>query len=264
MPIQLPKPGEIIEPEEINPKFLLLYGPPKVGKTEIIKSLPDTYLLLSIDPHGSAYFRGTKQKIANLEELNEAMDLIREAGCPYKHVIIDTITKFSEWMETYATQMYKNSSVGRRYTGDNVLELPKGAGYLWLRRAFSIWFDEMKTLADRIIFLAHVKDASLTTTTSDEMGNQIVVEKLGVDEVASEDLNLVGKLKQISCAEVDAIGLLYRKTIGVDKETKEPIRPLRVNFNSGSSILCGARPAHLRGQDFEFSWERIYLPEGDK
>lgn len=261
MPIKLPKIGEIIKAKEQNPKFLLLYGSPKVGKTSIIESLSDSYLLIETDPHGAAYFNGTYIEVNNLTELNEVMDAIREANYPYKYVIIDTITKFAEWMEEYATMMYKTSNLGKNFTDDNVLSLPKGAGYLWLRRAFQIWMNEIKTLAPRIIFLGHVKDAALTAKASDSMGNQVIVERLGIDEVSTLDLDLTGKLKQITCAEMDTIGFLYRKTIGVDKETKKPISQLRVNFNSGSSVLGGSRPIHLRGVDIEFDWKSIYISE---
>lgn len=261
--IKLPKPGEIIEPKEINPKFLLLYGSPKVGKTSIFELLNGVknYLLISTDPHGVAYFRGTYVEVANLEELNEVITEIKNNNYPYDYIVIDTITKFAEWMEGYATSMYKNSNLGRNYQGDNVLELPKGAGYLWLRRAFQIWFEELKTLGGKIIFLGHLKDAALTTKAQDSMGNSVTVEKIGIDEVSTLDLDLTGKLKQITCAEVDAIGYIYRKTIGMDKETKLPISQIRVNFNAGSSVLGGARPRHLRGLDTEFDWNKIYLPE---
>lgn len=261
MPLKLPKPGEIIPRKEINPKFLLLYGSPKIGKTEIISSLKESYLLVEVDPHGAAYFQGTYIEINNLEELQELIDAIKAQNYPYKYIVIDTITKFAEWMETYATLMYKNSNLGRNYTGDNVLELPKGAGYLWLRRAFKIWMDELKTLAPRIIFIGHLKDAALTTKSTDQMGNSVSVERVGIDEVSSMDIDLTGKLKQITCAEVDAIGYVYRKTIGMNKETKKPISELRVNFEAGSSALGGARPAHLRGEDMVFDWGKIYIQE---
>lgn len=261
MTIKLPKPGEIIEPKEINPKYLLLYGSPKVGKTEIISSLGNSYLLIEIDPHGAAFFKGTYIEVNNYHELNEVMDNIKAANCPYKYVIIDTITKFANWMEEYATEMYKSSNLGKNFKGENVVvELAKGAGYLWLRRAFAIWFEEMKTLADRVIFLGHLKDAALTSTTMDELGNKITVEKIGIDEVSTTDLDLTGKLKQIICAEVDAIGYIYGKTT-LDKESKKPIRQLRVNFNSGTSVLGGARPIHLRGRDMILDWREIYLEE---
>lgn len=263
MPIILPKPGEIIQPKEINPKFLLLYGSPKVGKTQIISELKEPYLLVEVDYHGAAYFKGTYVEINNLTELQELIDGVRAANHPYKYIIIDTITKFAEWMEDYATLMYKNSNLGKNFDGDNVLTLPKGAGYLWLRRAFSIWMSDLKTLADRVIFLGHVKDAALTTKASDSMGNQVVVERVGIDEVSTLDIDLTGKLKQITCAEMDAIGYMYRKTVGMDTETKKPISELRVNFFSGSSNLGCARPEHLRGIDMKFDWEKIYLPEGE-
>lgn len=259
--IRLPKPREIIKAREVNPKFLLLYGSPKVGKTSIIESLDDSYLLIEIDYHGAAYFEGTYIEVNSLEELNKVIEEIRRQKRPYKYVIIDTITKLAEWMEEYATMMYKQSNLGKNFSGDNVVgELAKGAGYFWLRRAFSIWFEELKSLADRVIFLGHVKDAALTTRVSDSMGSLTTVEKLGIDEVSTLDLDLVGKLKQITCSQMDAIGYLYRKTIIADKKQSSE---LRVNFNAGSSVLGGSRPLHLRGVDMKFDWKQIYLEEDD-
>jgi hypothetical protein len=260
--MKLPKPGEIIEPKEINPKFLLLYGSPKVGKTSIIELIKEPYLLVELDPHGAAYFKGTYIEINSLDELQELIDEVGRQGNPYKYIIIDTITKLAEWIDDYATAMYKQSNLGKNFKGQNaVVELAKGAGYYWQRRAFALWFNDLKTLADRIIFIGHVKDSALTTVTKDQMGNEIQVEKVGVDEVSSLNLNLPGQLKHIVSSQVDSMGYIYRKTVGIDKDTKKPISQLRVNFSAGSSILGGSRPHHLRGVDMEFDWEKIYLKE---
>lgn len=261
MTIKLPKPGEVIKAKGINPRLLLLYGPPKVGKTQIISMIKDSYLLIDIED-GVEFFNGTYVQASNLEELNEIGEQILAADKPYKYIIIDTVTELAAWCEDYATGMYRNSTIGKNFTGDSVVgELPKGAGYYWLRKAFQIWFDYIKTLSDRVILLGHVKDASLTTQVLDGLGNKVTVENIGRDEVSSSDVDLTGKLKQIVCAKVDAIGYLYQKTAGVDKDTKKDVKELRVNFNSGSSVLGGARPKHLRGVDMAFDWEKIYLKE---
>lgn len=259
MPIKLPAPNTIVPILETNPKFTLLYGSPKIGKTSIIASLKDSYLLIEIDPHGSAYFSGTKIDCSSLEELQEIMNAIIEANYPYKYIVIDTITKFADWMEDFATFLYKKSNLGKNFDGSSVIgELPKGAGYFWLRRAFCIWFEQLKTLGPRIIFIGHLKDSALTSRIPDSMGNLVSVERVGLDEVSTLDLDLTGKLKQIVCAQMDAIGYIYRKTIVVDKK---PASQLRVNFNAGASVLGGSRCGHLRGQDFEFDWDRIFLED---
>lgn len=255
--IKLPAPNEIIEPKEINPKFLMIYGIPKVGKTEIISLLTESYLVIEIDPHGAAYFRGTYIECKSLEQLNEIGEQIIAQNFPYKYIIIDTITKLAEWCEDYATQMYKASNLGKNFKGEAVVgELPEGGGYYWLRRAYAIWFNYIKTLAPRIIFLGHVKNAALAVKSGKGM-----MENIGISEVDSMDIDLTGKLKQITCSEMDAIGYLYRKTISYDKETKEDITELRINFKAGTSVLGAARPKHLRGKDMRFNWQEIYLPE---
>ena len=73
--------------------------------------------------------------------------------------------------------MYKNTAIGKNFDGDNVLLLPKGAGYAFLRDAWDIWINKIKKLADNIILISHVRDA--------------IIEKSG-KEVNAKDLALTG------------------------------------------------------------------------
>ena len=83
--------------------------------------------------------------------------------------------------------------------------------------------EKIKKLADNVILVGHLKDS--------------VIEKAG-KEVDAKDLDLTGKLKQILCADADAIGYIHR---GKNSE-------LLVNFKSTDQVLCGSRCDHLRGQ----------------
>jgi hypothetical protein len=84
-----------------------------------------------------------------------------------------------------------------------------------------------------------------------------LLDKAGV-EVSSLDLDLTGKLKRISTSQSDAIGYLYRKN-GVNK----------ITFKTTDEISCGARPPHLRNEEFVISelkddklvtyWDKIYI-----
>ena len=228
-----------------NPRLMILYSPPKTGKTTLLSKLDDC-LIIDLE-QGSSYVDALKLEANNLEELQNIGAAVMKAGRPYKYVAIDTVTKLEELCLPLAKKMYKESPMGKNFDGGSVLELPNGAGYLWLRRAFTEWLSKLKKLADHIILVGHLKDK--------------FIEKKG-KEVQAKDLDLTGKLKAITCSDADAIGYLHR---GADNE-------LIINFQSSDEVTCGARPPHLKGQmitvaeyDAEkndlknVAWDKIYV-----
>jgi hypothetical protein len=236
-----------------SPKSLIIYGPPKIGKTTQLSQLEDC---LTIDmEEGSDFLEMLKVKVKNLDELRAICNAIVLKNKPYKRVALDTITKLEEWCEKEATKNYMESPMGlnfNKYTREDerkgkgkfqevctgsdyksVLTLPNGAGYLWLREAYKDWIDKAGLLAHEIIFVGHIKDK--------------MIEKAG-KEVAARDIDLTGKLKQIACANADAIGYMYREG-----------GQTMITFNSTDEIACGSRCEHLKGQTFEMDWKKIYI-----
>lgn len=242
MVISLPKPNEIVKSTLINPRVLLIYGEPKIGKTTLASQLKDS-LLIDLED-GSDYLNATKIKVHSLQELNDVGGEILKNGKPYKYLLLDTATEMELWCEDEATKMYKASVVGKNFKEASVLSLPKGAGYYWLRKAYGLYFKALSTLSPHLIVIAHVRDKML----------------VGKDgrEVEATDLDLTGKLRQITCSKADAIGYLYRKIVGAEKG--KPLTELRISFTSGS-VNSGARCQHLINQDFVFDWDKIFLKE---
>ena len=234
-----------------SPRILVLYGLPKVGKTEFCSRLPNN-LIIELDPHGAEQVGGFSYQVNNLSELTEVGREIIKANSPYKYVTIDTISTLEEWCDEDATTMYMNSTVGKSFNRyddgpkigqlkpksewESVLTLTKGAGYFWLRLSIHKWLDKFMLLAPYIILIAHIKEISL--------------EKQG-KEVSVKDLDLTGKIRGIISGEAAAIGYMYRS--GTKGEN------LRISFQSNDSIICGARSMHLRGQDIEADWNKIYI-----
>ena len=99
--------------------------------------------------------------------------------------------------------------------------------------AYKKWFDRLGKLADHIILVGHLKDK--------------MIEKKG-KEVRAMDLDLTGKLRSITCANADAIGYIYR-----EGDTT------RISFNSEGDITAGSRCEHLKGQDMELDWGKIFI-----
>lgn len=209
---------------------------PKVGKTTILSQLSNC-LIYDIED-GSRFVTALKIKVNSLAELNSVTDEVVKAGRPYKYIAIDTVTKLEDWCDVDATLYYMSTVQGKSFTGKSVCELPNGNGYLYTRMAFRKYMDRVKKAADNIIFIGHIRDKMLAG--KDVKNNT---------EVMTKDLDLTGKNKNIACTDADSIGYLYR-----DKEGK-----LMISFKTSDTVNCGSRCEHLKGQEFEFDWKKIYI-----
>ena len=231
--MELPK--EKVKASRKSPKNMIIYGPPKIGKTTML-SLLNNCLIIDLED-GSDMVDALKIKANSLADLQKIGGEIIKAGKPYKYVAIDTISKLEEWCEGYAKAIYKKTPMGKNFDSKNenlsVLSLPNGAGYLYLRMAYKEWMDKLNKLADHVILVGHLKDKML--------------EKQG-KEVAVKDLDLTGKIKQITCANADAVGYIYRE----GEETM-------ISFNSMEDVTAGSRCAHLQGATMPLAWDQIFI-----
>lgn len=241
MAIELPKAK--VPAKTQDPKYLILFGLPKVGKTTILSTL-DNNLILDFEK-GSTYVDALKLEINSLKELKEVIKAIRDAGNPYKYITIDTITAVEEMAKPMAIQLYQNSPMFSAKYADvkDVTQLPNGSGWAFLRQAVEKIIDLVASVTDNIIICGHVKDSALSESADGSV----------------KDLDLGGKLKRILSARSDAIGFVHR-----DENSN-----LCINFGQNGEILTGARPAHLANKDivvaernddgtFTSHWERIY------
>ena len=214
---------------------MIIYGPPKIGKTSMLAKL-DNCLIIDLED-GSDMVDALKVKVTNLEELTEVGKEIMKNKRPYKYVAIDTISKLEEWCEAEAKDLYMKTPMGKnfdtKYPGMSILSLPNGGGYLYLRIAFKKWIDKLNKLAPHVILVGHLKDK--------------VVDKKGT-EVVVKDLDLTGKLKQITCAGSDAIGYISRE----DDETI-------ISFDSLQDVTGGTRFPHLIGKTMPLDWSKIFI-----
>ena len=88
MAIELPKTK--VPAKSQDPKYLILFGLPKVGKTTVLSTL-DNNLILDME-QGTTFIDALKVEIKTLADLKETIKLIKAAGKPYKYITIDTIT----------------------------------------------------------------------------------------------------------------------------------------------------------------------------
>jgi len=250
-------PTKIIKSSIKSPKNLIIISKPKVGKTSLLATLEDC-LLLDFE-EGSDYVDALKIKIDSVKKLKLVGKKIQDAGNPYKIIAVDTVTALETMCLNFAEDIYADTPMGKNWflrTEDGklskksgkaqykqIIGLPNGGGYLFLRQAFTKVIDYIHTLAPLIILSGHVKD--------------ILLEKDGV-EISSNEIDLTGKLKRMTTSASDAIGYLYRKG-------EQNI----LSFKTTDEVACGARPEHLRNKEIVISeiidekyityWDKIYI-----
>jgi len=224
-----------------DPGKLIIYSKPKTGKTSLLAEL-DNNLIIDLE-NGTQYYDALKVSINSVQELMDLIKAIIAAGKPYKYITLDTLTKLEDLALPYALTLYKQTPMGKSFTGANVLDLPNGAGYKYLRDAMTNLLNAIYKCADRVILLGHLK-----TTNIEKNGK----------EVSARELDLTGKIKSMVSADVDAIGLLYR---GDDNKNI-------LSFKTTDDVICGARPVHLKDQEIVISelvdgkfithWDKVY------
>lgn len=259
------------EPTVINPKRMVTFAHTKAGKTTALSFLPN-HLILDLE-EGTDFVASTKLDIVKemrntgknplvvLTEIGAALDAYyaEHKRHKYDHLILDTTSALEEFARKYATILYKMSPIGKQFAGKDVVsELPNGAGYDWLRQAFAKLLEPIENRCNVCFTLvSHVRQSSIN--------------KNGTD-LQAKDLALTGKLKQIVCAEADAIGFLYRNP----KNAGQTLLSFKTHEQD---LATGARPEHLANQEFvvleltnpdyaskgeprifESHWDKVFIP----
>ena len=208
-----------------NPSTLLMYGPPKIGKTTMLSRL-DKCLIIDTES-GSNMIEG---HILNANNRKELISILKEArqGHDFTYIAIDTIDKVVQWAE---------AAVCEENSVQALADLPFGKGWGLARDKVMNTIHAFKDVCDHLIIVGHRKTAKAV------IEGQAIVEP--------ESLDITGRLKNMIMSDSDAIGYIYR-----DEDEK-----LMISFKSDNALEAGSRSPHLRGQVLPFDWNKIYKKE---
>lgn len=115
-----------------DPKNLIIYGVPKIGKTTLLSML-DSCLIVDME-NGSDYVSAYKVKINTLPEFIELCKSLQQyekdndGKHAYKFIAIDTITALEEFAKPLALSLFKKTPMGAKSECEDILTLPMGAG----------------------------------------------------------------------------------------------------------------------------------------
>jgi replication-associated recombination protein RarA len=97
-----------------NPKLLILFSKPKIGKTTLA-SLLDNNLIIEMEERGADFVSGMVVQINTARELMDTAKAIKEAGKPYKYITLDTATAMEDnIINDIAVKMYQALPCNRR------------------------------------------------------------------------------------------------------------------------------------------------------
>lgn len=242
-------PKEKVKAKVENPRFLIIFGKPKAGKTTLASKL-DNNLIVDLEG-GSEFLEALAVQARSVKDLGDIANAIREeikstGKKPYKYITLDNASRLEEICLSYAATLYRQTPMGKNYSGNDVRTLPNGSGYMYLQQAVRKVIDMFRDLCDNFILIGHLKDK--------------MINKEG-EELSEMSLDLVGKLANIICGEADAVGYVYRKK----NET-------HISFEGGDNSVREARAPHLRGKNIIIAesdennnikvyWDKIYLLE---
>jgi hypothetical protein len=230
-----------------NPEFLILYAWPKVGKTSALAQLSDN-LIIDLEG-GTKYMDAMAVQARTIEDLGKIAQAIREKNKEvgknfYRRITIDNCSDLEKICLPYAATLYRKSDQkNATWNGDDVRDIPFGAGYRALYKALDRVIEMFKDLCDEFILVGH--EATKTKTIK------------GV-ETDVETLALAGSYGLELLKRADAVGHMYRKG-----------NEVHIEFSGDDNTMMESRPQHLSGKDFVIStkdeegnittyWDRIY------
>ena len=240
----------------VNPKKIIIYGNPKTGKSTALSQL-DNCLIIDVED-GTNFLEALKINVLELARQKETSPLVilkdvinsikthnkENGGYLYKFIALDTVSALEDIVLPLANNLYKKTTQGKNWDGDDVTLLGNGAGYRWTRLALAMVINELEEICDTLIILGHIKDKMVTR---------------GGEEMNEQGLDLTGKMAGILASKVDAVGYIYRK----DNQTI-------VDFTATETMVCGGRCAHLVNKkvvliesdddnNIKVDWSEIFL-----
>lgn len=224
-------PLKVVKAKRVNPRYMLLYGKPKIGKTTMMSGLEDC-LILQADPNGADYIDALSIDVKSIDDLIEIKNQIKENKYPYQYVCIDTLSGLENIALKRGEQIYSETTIGKNWfvkgkpKYKSIINLPDGAGYRWLYQGYLEVIDIVKRMAPVVILMGHVKDIQLKEKDS--------------ETINVLDIDVVGNLKKILAKNCDTIGYVRR-----DPKSPKNI----ISFKAGKDALQGTRSPHLKEQE---------------
>jgi hypothetical protein len=257
------------------PQKMIIYSPPKTGKTKSLSNLPDGFILdlESGTRSVTGQILDVKQEIidrditdagerakAPWQIISEFYSELVSMGnkIPFKHLVIDTVDE----LETAARYIIWSEQ------GEDPLNMDFGKGYGLIRDRIMKLLNLFVGLGLNVILVGHRKKSIIEKANVKATDKN--VKAIGTITVTTNDLEVTGRLKSILFAWADCIGFGNR----IISEEGNSGFYLSFIRDSEDNMEAGSRIAKLEGRNiliYEMNgkgetvtnnWEEIF-PKGE-
>lgn len=165
------------KPSVKNPREMIIFSLPKVGKTELFTKLPGKYVILDFEG-GSDFYEANKININDKETFDAVAQEFAEKSPVFDFIVIDTLTSFySDIVNSLAVEEYNLVEGDNKPLDWNVTQLAYGQGYSLKRDILQKILKFFKNYCKTLIISGHIADKSIT----DASGVQFNVKDLDIE-----------------------------------------------------------------------------------
>lgn len=153
MPVTLPVARSQIQ-NDLSTKSMLLYGPPKIGKSTFASKFPGA-LFFECEP-GLNSLEVFKVPTYNWLDLLEACKLVAAGNHPYKTIVIDTVDNAFKYCSDHVCAVNKIV-----YEGD----MPHGKGWAFVKNEWHRVMTRLASLPYGLVLISHAAEKGVETRT---------------------------------------------------------------------------------------------------
>ena len=160
MPVTLPK--EKTKPTiDLSSKTILLYGPPKIGKSTTASKFPGA-IFLECEP-GLNELEVFKMPTYSWEAFKEACKLLEEGKHEFRTIVVDTVDNAFRMCTDFV-----NAQNAVKYEGD----MPHGKGWSLVKTEWHRVLTKLASLPYGLVLISHAQDKRIETRTGEYVKTQ--------------------------------------------------------------------------------------------
>lgn len=240
--------AEIKVEKAILPPRIIIYGPPKIGKTSFAASIPDL-LLLDVEGGSGAVSvaRIEKDKLTTFNDLMNVLSQIYTEKHPYTTLCLDSM----DWIETLIFQQ-----AAKEHGKNEIGEVGYGAGYVTAQNLWRQLLEGLDALRKdkgiMILMIAHEQIKTYNNPMTENYDRYGL--KLRSNDKGSSSESIVKEW-------TDILAFVNRETF-VRKE-KDGLKEVKKAAGDRVFIYTQEKPAFLAGnryglpEQIPFSWEAL-------
>lgn len=203
-----------VSPKEIR---LLLYGPPKVGKSAFASGFPNAVFFAT--EKGYKSLKVYAADVSTWEDFKSGVSKIKKKSHKFDTVVIDTVDLLFDKCSAYVCD-----KLGIEHESEGEW----GRGWAAVKDEFTDVISELMQSKYGIIFISHTKGDKITTP---------------VEEITKTIPTLSNQARKILLPLVDIIGCMRYRTKKIDKDQYE--EQLIIDFKPSDHVEAGDRTGVL-------------------